>query len=667
MVIPARRKPSRSLVLVGTSLTLVGGLLSSAVPAATAAPPDDAEVRADFGAVPPGTAAPGWTGDTTGGEATVQDVPGTVDRSLRLRDTSTTAPVTAGTGFGTTSDTVIAGFRLRTAQTSATVGVHLDSAAGHSVTVALGDKGRWYTYDGGRRVPLGTYEPDRWYDVRLVARPGDASADLYVDGVRTAADLAFRTPAAPLNGIQAGVSTSGTGTAWLDDVRVVPESAPDGWRQLGTVAPRTAKEVGTSKILVGAETLDRDYADYDAYAPYLGRLGATGARIQGGWAKTEKTPGTYDWTWLDHIVEDADRRGVKPWVQLSYGNGAYPGGGGSGLGGRLPTSPEALAAWDRWVTAMVERYKDRVDEWEVWNEPDGGGIDPADYAAFYARTAAIVRAEQPDAVLYGGVVTWVNSDYVGEFLDHLADEDGIDLLDGITYHPYLANPDTYWIFDRVDMIRAHAARHGLDVEVRQGENGAPSTPGSFGALGDLDWTELSQSKWFLRRVLNDLGHDVSTSVFTISDLHYPSKVNTKGLLQTNTDKSIRYAKPSYYAVQTAASVFDSTMSPLPDYGWTATGDADLTLYAFEKRGTGRQAVAVWNGTEVPGDSNERTPVDLTVEKGEFKDPVYVDVRTGAVFDIPDADWSVRGDTYTFTDVPVYDSPVLVADRSAVTL
>ena len=33
-------------------------------------------------------------------------------------------------------------------------------------------------------------------------------------------------------------------------------------------------------------------------------LGAKGARIQSGWAKTEKQPGQYDWAWLDEIIPD---------------------------------------------------------------------------------------------------------------------------------------------------------------------------------------------------------------------------------------------------------------------------------------------------------------------------------------------------------------------------
>ncbi|MFD3538559.1 hypothetical protein ACFWUQ_03555 [Streptomyces sp. NPDC058662] len=655
---PTSRRPF-AVLMAGV---LVGGLIS----VVTAGPATAADIAGDFDTTALGTTPSGWSVTGAPGDATVQGVPGTVDRSLRLRDTSTSAPVTASATFGTTSSSVVAGFRLRAAQTSTTIGVHLDGSAGHNVTVAMGTDGRLYTYNGAQHVDLGTYTANRWYDIRVVAHPSSGTADVYIDGARKAQRLAFRTTVRSLGSIQAGVATAGTGTAWLDDVRTTTESTPQGWPHLGSVAPRPAQQIGTSKLLVGAETLDRDYTDHQAFAPYLGRLGATGVRLQGGWAKTEKTKGVYDWTWLDRIIDDATRQGVKPWVQLSYGNGAYTGGGGSGLGGQIPTSPEALTGWDAWVTAMVKRYKGRVTEWEIWNEPNLAGIPAANYTDFFIRTATRVRAEQPAAVIYGPAEAGIDVPYTQDFLVGLAGKGKAHLLDGISYHPYNPNPDDAWTYGQVEKIRALIAQYAPGTVLRQGENGAPSRPGSFGALGDLDWTELSQSKWFLRRVLNDLGRDISTSVFSISDLHYPSKINSKGLLRTNTDKTIRYAKPSYYAVQTVASVFDSTVKPLPGYRWSATPNTSLTVQAFAKRDTGRQIVGVWSGATKPSESTTRTATDLTFTGGNFADPVYVDVHTGAVHDIPDANWSVQNGTYTFTDIPVHDSPVLIADRSALT-
>ncbi|MEJ1973421.1 MAG: hypothetical protein WDM96_13450 [Lacunisphaera sp.] len=116
----------------------------------------------------------------------------------------------------------------------------------------------------------------------------------------------------------------------------------------GKLKPRTAAEIGSSSWSVGAETIDRGFTNYNSFKAYLGPLGVKAIRLQAGWARTEKTSGVYDWSWLDPIVDDAVAQGVHPWLEFSYGNPLYPGGGDTGLGGGFPSSPEALAAWDRW-------------------------------------------------------------------------------------------------------------------------------------------------------------------------------------------------------------------------------------------------------------------------------------------------------------------------------
>ena len=184
-------------------------------------------------------------------------------------------------------------------------------------------------------------------------------------------------------------------------------------KRIGTIQPRNTKEVGSSRLTVGCETLDRDHTVWDNYKDYLPPLGVKKIRLQAGWAKCEKTPGVYDWKWLDEIIDYAVANNLEPWVQASYGNPAYPGGGGVNLLNSIMTSEEAWKAWDRWVAALVTRYKDRVKEWEIWNEPDhpGQNITPETTAHLNIRTAEIIKQIQPDAKIAGLAYT-SNSDKV---------------------------------------------------------------------------------------------------------------------------------------------------------------------------------------------------------------------------------------------------------------
>ena len=124
-------------------------------------------------------------------------------------------------------------------------------------------------------------------------------------------------------------------------------------KRIGTIKPKNASEINTSNWIIGCETLDRDLTDYEQYKTYLAPLGIKRLRMQAGWAKTEKIKGQYDWAWLDKVINDAASRGLQPWLETSYGNPIYPGGGGINLSAGIPTSEEALRAWDKWVVALV--------------------------------------------------------------------------------------------------------------------------------------------------------------------------------------------------------------------------------------------------------------------------------------------------------------------------
>ena len=459
-------------------------------------------------------------------------------------------------------------------------------------------------------------------------------------------------------------------------------SAQPGWKEVGQLKTRDAKDIKSSTWSIGGETLDRDYTDYQSWKTYLGPLGAKRLRLQGGWSKCEKVkaegrPEQYDFAWLDAVIPDAALRGVSPWVELSYGNPIYEGGGEAKLGGHIPTSPEALTAWDNWVRAVVTRYKDQVPEWEIWNEPDGNKQHTGtELGQFYVRTARLVKAIQPNAKLIAlGMASVTKLDFVKDFYDELKRENALDLVDIMTYHGYAPNPDTS--YPQIEKMRALVWQYNRDagrppVVFMQGENGAPSTPSAItiGALRQYDWSELTQAKWDLRRMLGDHGRGIATNLFTISDIHYTAGdamvgVNTKGLLQTNPDKTIKRPKLSYKAAQHVFSLFDDQFETLVQTKPTVSQET-LIAFAYRHKKSGNSLVTLWNGEARPADEYAPKPTTITVE-GQFSQPVFVDLITGNVYEIPKENWTKSGSTYTFTNMPVPDYPVLIADKSTLTI
>ncbi|HCR90602.1 MAG TPA: hypothetical protein DIW50_09130, partial [Prolixibacteraceae bacterium] len=332
------------------------------------------------------------------------------------------------------------------------------------------------------------------------------------------------------------------------------------FERIGAINPKHVSEIEASNWTIGCEVLDRDYASFDSYKEYLPVLGIKKIRLQGGWARTEKQKGIYDWTWLDHIIDYALANGLKPWLQTSYGNPVYN-SGGMDLGGSIPITEEALKGWDSWVEAMVTRYKNKVTEWEMWNEPDGHKENtPERVAEFNIRTSEIIKRIQPHAEIAGLVMaSGSNVNYMDRYMKVLSERNKLGLFKWIVYHGYTMNPDdNYKGQTKLDsVLRIYSS----ELKLRQGENGAPSAYCPGFALSKYNWTEISQAKWDARRMLGDLGRDIESSVFCIIDMYYKSNkiLNVKGLIQSDITLKALRPKIAFYTVQNIASVFDNKL------------------------------------------------------------------------------------------------------------
>jgi hypothetical protein len=231
----------------------------------------------------------------------------------------------------------------------------------------------------------------------------------------------------------------------------------------------------------------------------------------------------------------------------------------------------------------------------------------------------------------------------------------------VTYHPYRHNPDES--YPAVAELRRVVRSFSPHISIRQGENGCPSMRRRTKALNSYDWTEISQAKWALRRLLGDLGRDIESSYFAIMDMKYPDEMNAKGLLKSRDDQTVAYAKPAYYAVQNLASVFDNGLRRVKNVNYKAGTTQSVSVFAYENVHSGLHVVTIWFDGKTPSDSETKIRTDFTVTNVRFKQPVYVDLRTGDVFAIPVSGYSASGTTYTFKSLPCYDSPIVLADRA----
>ena len=441
-----------------------------------------------------------------------------------------------------------------------------------------------------------------------------------------------------------------------------------GLEEIGQLKVRHSKDIKASNWSIGCETMDRDYADWDQYKRFVGLLGAKRGRLFSGWAKTEQEKGVYDFAWLDKQVREMAAMGVKPWICLSYGNPVY--GSDFRLGMRVKQvtdNPEAFKAWLAFCRACVERYRDVVDEWEVWNEPFKQGQE---YAELFYRTAKEIRSIQKEARIFCTAVEFPQ-DYKA-VLEKLKAEKALDLGSLFIYHPYDGNPDLSYA-KYTEPLRALVKSYNPAYDVMQGESGCPAQLEWGHALRYLEWTEYSQAKWNLRRAIGDAVRGIPSNIFTMIDLQYTFMLQSFGMLRSNTLKEVIYRRPVYFAMQNVFSTLDCEAVPqcictnAPATATRRAADAEgfyapaLTVARFSR--AGKPLVFFWYSGAMPSSR-------LVFDCGEiafdvvFDNPVVVEFITGRVFRVPASSVRRSAGRTVVSDVPLWDSPLMIADEDA---
>ncbi len=457
--------------------------------------------------------------------------------------------------------------------------------------------------------------------------------------------------------------------------------------KIGRIEPKHSKNVTNSRIGLGFEKLDRDVFDPEKAYDKVGALGVKWIRIQSGWERTEKVKGVYDFAWLDKIVDNLIDRNLKPWINLCYGNGIY-GHGAEKVFGAVGCPPifseEQKAAWTNYIKALCEHFKDRVEYYEVWNEPDGiwcwkHGVNATELGNFTVDTAKAIRSVYPDAKIIGGVLCLRNIAYINEAL-----KTGMcDWIDYISFHEYTADETN--VFERVDALAALAEEYNPNIGIIQGESGSQSKSGGAGALWRGSWTPQKQAKQLARHTIADLMTDVLfTSYFSCMDMieALGGTVGDKnsyldyayfGVIGAEFDEngysSGEYKeKPSYYTLQNICSFFaeDFEVTKMPIVFFRETSErifaadldrSDLTIGAFRR--DGGTALAYWHPSDIMTTLDFESTVSFEVYS-PYDTVKVVDVMDGNIYSIPE-DIATRDEfgTYKFTNMPVKDTPLIL--------
>ena len=181
------------------------------------------------------------------------------------------------------------------------------------------------------------------------------------------------------------------------------------------------------------------------------------------WKDVETSKGVYNWSTSDTKIDNAVNAGFTPIVYIWK----TPGWAVAESDPYYCHPPDNLDDFEDFLTALVNRYKDRVQYWEIYNEEDGHdwgsigcmGDDVPGYVALLKRGYETIKANDPSAqVLIGGLAMLGEDATNQDFLKDVLDNGGGPYFDIVSFHFYNGQETAdYACFGTLCGIRGKAA------------------------------------------------------------------------------------------------------------------------------------------------------------------------------------------------------------------
>jgi len=251
-------------------------------------------------------------------------------------------------------------------------------------------------------------------------------------------------------GSDQGIKSPGA-VLWLDDATLSPISPAQTLSPPKTAVPPSYFGMNANHM--------HDPPGYDWPALSFGTFRSWDSGVI--WPKVEPARGLYNWTVMDKDVANARRHsaqflftlGLTPqWAAPSQPN-TYAG---------VANVPDNINDYKVFVSTVANRYKGRIQSYEVWNEPDNSQFctgTPAQVARLEGSLAQAVRPADPAARICTPPISATALGSVQWFDAYLAAGGGRQ-ADVISYHLY--NDPAEADIASIKIIRSVLASYGLD-------------------------------------------------------------------------------------------------------------------------------------------------------------------------------------------------------------
>jgi hypothetical protein len=423
---------------------------------------------------------------------------------------------------------------------------------------------------------------------------------------------------------------------------------------------------------------------YDAGFKWA-RMGYHDDPINWHWVEKEKGVLRID-PETDAAVSELAAHGVNIVMALDFGNRLYCGPASRDLPQLWewnydmpapPATPEAIAAWTRYVEFMVKHFRDRVSHFEIWNEWNiscyWGAVPNLDnYLAVAKAAIPVIRKHAPQAkIMMGswagfphGISTWDAATLAArekQTLYMAATRKLAGQVDEIGWHPfYQTDPEqlkgyTADVRSTQDWLRACGFRgHCMATEWNYSALYPPlsNREARIAWCGGFRATEIEKAKYVAQVFARHTG--LGTESF-FCEMYFPSfGCLDLSLLRRSFDADpIPPLQPqaAYYVTRNLATMLDELEPGKLEY---AIDRAPRNLESFPLESPDGHALVLWLGGHAK-DHCPGVPVDLRVKAVCRKATAY-DPMNGVCQELRTA---IDGDQVLLQGVLVRDWPLII--------
>ena len=414
-----------------------------------------------------------------------------------------------------------------------------------------------------------------------------------------------------------------------------------------------------------------------------------------GWDWVEPSPGAYRvLPEVDEAIRSLRDSGVSIEIQLCYSNALYQGPPATRPKHTDPAPPsigeddkppnpifKGLASDDEiegflnYTRFMVNRYKGKVDGWELWNEPNIGYWQPdldsseqrivkgKQYGKALCRFAEAVHETDPQSkVIFGGTSS-IDSTFVLAAIAECPSK-----IDVMAYHAYPGYGSNHAPEEVNALVGAESFREAVlrfpgvrkDIEFWEGEwNVVPSWKNS---------NESVQARYLPRHLLEAKAHGIPAFIWEFIPGTDGNEGDQFGIMHGQTNSADAFQpRESYRAFEVTSALFGQTERDLSceieqDRNSSVPerySHGQLRYYCFRDSASRKPIYATWLAVySSPEDRFEAVTADLRILDQQIQNPILIDVRTGKVVA---ATWSDKGARTVRVDLK--DSITAIADAS----